>query len=170
MQHLKMDDKNIPDTALVFRKAYFSDLKAMKEIRLAASKTSSSHYKQTDVKTMNKAGQHFILDFINPFRKSFVVICKNEIVWYTTINIFKWWLRHLFVDPKYFGRGIGTYIIEQVEVLFKNNKKKSIRLYARLNAVDFYKKLWFSDVKVYTWCNIFTEFKKITLRYMIKKI
>lgn len=165
-----MEPSYISEDKLRIRKINFNDIKIIRKIRLAASNTSKTHYNAKDIKIMNKAGEHFLLDFFNPRRKSFVAIYQKKIVWYITINTSKSRLWHIFVDPQYSHKGIGKYLTKQTMIIFKKHKGKCIKLYARLNAVDFYKKLGFEDIKSRTWCNIFTGFKPIQMRYMIKKI
>ncbi len=155
---------------LKIRKIKFSDLKSIKKIRRNASKTSITHYSKRDVEIMTYAGEHFLFDYLNPFRKSYVVLLKDKIVGYTEISLSKKWLWHIFINPKYFRKGIGSYVVKHVEEIFKKNNLKIINLYSRLNAVEFYKKVGFIDKGEYIWSNILTKFNKIKMRYMVKKI
>src|SRR3989344_2730401 len=155
---------------LTLRKAKLSDFNAIKNLRQEASKRSISHYSEKDVEVMNHAGEHFILDFINPYRKTYVGISNDYIVGYITLNLSKKWLWHLFVDSKFQGKGIGKSLMNKVENIFKQNHLDEINLYARLNAVEFYKKRGFIDKGKWPWKNIFTGYREIELRRMIKKI
>ncbi|MBS3124078.1 GNAT family N-acetyltransferase [Candidatus Woesearchaeota archaeon] len=155
---------------LYLRKAKISEIKTIKNLRQEASKTSISHYSEKDVEVMNHAGEHFILDFINPYRETYVGRSNNKIVGYITLNLSKKWLWHLFVDSKFQGKGIGKFLMNKVENIFKQNHLDEINLYARLNAVEFYKKRGFVDKGKWPWKNIFTGYHEIELRRMIKKI
>lgn len=156
--------------SISLRKWRLSDLETLKEIRRRSSKTSSSHYNKEDVMIMKFAGEHFLLDMLNPNRQGYTLLLDNEIIGYFTISIKKKWLWHIFIDPKYFGMGMGKYALAQVEQIFKKNSLDEIHLYARLNAVGFYKKIGFEDRCMHYWYNPLTRFKKIKMRYMIKKL
>ncbi len=165
-----MMEQSISPYELCLRKAKLSDFKTIRTLRKKASGTSITHYSKEDVKIMNTAGDHLLLDFINPFRKIYVGTIKNKIVGYIEISPLSEWLWHIFVDPEYSGNGIGKSLINKVEKIFNQNKLENIHLYARLNAVEFYKKLGFVDKGKHKWKNIFTKYNEIEMRYMIKKI
>src|SRR3989338_7403289 len=147
------------------QKAKFSDLKTLKIISRKASEASHKYYQPNIVSIMHNS-KHFLLDFLNPFWHIYTVTLDKKLIAFATVSFYKSWVYHIFVDPEYSNQGIGTYIMNYVEQMFKNKNLKSINLYARLNAVSFYTKLGFEDKGEYVWCNIFTRFKKIPLRNM----
>lgn len=155
---------------LSLRKAKLSDFKTIRTLRKKASETSITHYSKEDVKIMNTAGDHLLLDFINPFRKIYVGTIKDKIVGYIEISLSSEWLWHIFVHPDHHRKGIGKCLMKKVEEIFKQNKLENINLYARLNAVEFYRDLGFVDKGKHLWKNIFTKYNEFEMRYMIKKI
>ncbi|MDP2672506.1 MAG: GNAT family N-acetyltransferase [Nanoarchaeota archaeon] len=156
---------------LSLRKAnIFTDFKKIRELRKKSSETSRSHYSVEDVKIMTGAGDHLLLDFINPFRKIYVGTLEKQIVGYIEIAPSKEWLWHIFVHPSYAGKGIGKFLMNKVEEMFKQEDLENIKLYARLNAVNFYKKLGFVEKGRHNWKNIFTRYKSFEMKYMVKKI
>ncbi|MBN2121549.1 GNAT family N-acetyltransferase [Candidatus Micrarchaeota archaeon] len=49
------------------------------------------------------------------------------------------WIMGLFVDPRYFARGIGGNLLEKIEKLAKKRGFEKVRAHAAINAVEFYK-------------------------------
>ncbi|NCN87015.1 GNAT family N-acetyltransferase [archaeon] len=151
-------------------KTKIRELKIIKKIRRKSSQTSLTHYSKQDVKIMTFAGDHFILDLLNPFRKIYTIKLNNKIIGYIILQINTSWLWHIFIDPKYQNMGLGTQTIKEVEKIFRKHKLKEINLFARLNAFEFYKKNDFIDKGPHNWCGILTGFKKIKMRQMKKRL
>ena len=57
------------------------------------------------------------------------------------------WIRAVFVNPTYHGKGIGTKLIKYIENLIKRNGFRSVSLNSSPSAENFYKKLGYKKVK-----------------------
>jgi ribosomal protein S18 acetylase RimI-like enzyme len=56
-------------------------------------------------------------------------------------------IRYMAVDGDFQGNGLGSLILEQLEVIAKENARKYIVLQARENALSFYKNNGYHEIE-----------------------
>ena len=80
---------------------------------------------------------------------TYVAELNGLVVGYATFDLKRSWLSSIFIAPDYEHRGKG--MILKGEGLFRSMNLFHIGLYARFNAVDFYKKLGFKEIGDFVW-------------------
>ncbi|MBU0761726.1 MAG: GNAT family N-acetyltransferase [Candidatus Altiarchaeota archaeon] len=102
----------------------------------------------------------------NSMEKIYVAEDKNKVVGIIGIDDVGI-IHHLFVDPRYHGKGIGSALLQKTITTAKKHKLKKVTTHSSILADGFYKKHGFKRIRKHTrkWLN-----SKITYIKMEKKI
>jgi ribosomal protein S18 acetylase RimI-like enzyme len=111
------------------------------------SETNAKFYDKKTIKNwLNLVNKENVL---YQFEDSIWIIIKedNYTVGFAQYDLKDNELYQIQIDPNYQGRGYGKELYDYIENDFRKNNKVKISLNATLNAVSFYKKLGFKEIK-----------------------
>jgi GNAT superfamily N-acetyltransferase len=129
------------------RKAMAGDCVGMWRIRTRAIRSiSETHYPKASIEMW--ASVSMADDFADAFHQIEAVVCEHEgeIVGWGFADLAVSQIEAVFVDPTYFGRGVGRMIVEEFESHGSDSDLKSFELTSTLNAEPFYTKLGYQKL------------------------
>lgn len=69
----------------------------------------------------------------------FSIVEVKETFWVNEIEVLKgFWLEHIFIEPDYIGKGIGTKLIELAKVICKERGIEKVFIFSDPNSRGFY--------------------------------
>jgi putative acetyltransferase len=128
--------------AMKIRRAVAADAAEIASLHKASiSQLCSSHYSEVEIHAW--AGPKKPADYHIGIGSGAVLIAEVgcEILGFSLFDSDEAELRALYVHPAHVGRGIGSALLEEVEVSARSSGLRYVRLNATLNSVGFYERL-----------------------------
>ncbi len=133
----KNDVLEVRKLALKAWKFAYKDIYKEKTILKSVSKYYSDENFARNFEQIKKGNSKFILVIESKKIIGYAHVCKNKR---------RWEVIRIYVNPKFIRKGIGTKLLQKVEVFLRKKNVKSYTIYPHVKnkiAVNFYKKYGF---------------------------
>ncbi|OGC57627.1 hypothetical protein A3H26_02845 [candidate division WWE3 bacterium RIFCSPLOWO2_12_FULL_36_10] len=133
---------------LKIKKALTTDIPVIVNIhKECVSNTNSTDYTVDSIKEwLHQISEKNVLD---QFETTlwYLIKTRNDIIGFCQYSIENKELYQIQISPVYQQKGYGKILYKFIESDFRKNKIEKIKLNATLNAVGFYRKLGFNEIK-----------------------
>ncbi len=107
----------------------------------------SHHYTQEDIEKMIAAKNSKFYSLLDTRYKVLVGEINGHIVGFGAVDTVENYIVNLFISHKNQGKGYARILLDSLESILRFNGAKNIYVNSTLNAVNFYKKMGFIEIK-----------------------
>lgn len=133
---------------LVLREARPNDREILAGVRRASIQgVASPHYSHQEINAWLTPAPPGPSTAGRPGLQRFVAEYRDVVIGFSAWESGTGWVRAVYVLPEWSGKGAGSALLARIEVAARTQGTQTLRLYASLNAVDFYRNRGFVSEK-----------------------